>query len=47
MAALLPAAKADAEAVKVVAEVVKVAYFAAVTVLVVIKSVVVWRATAV
>ena len=43
MAALMPAVKADVEVVKVV----KAACLAVVTVLVVIKPVAVWRATAV
>ena len=47
MAALLPVVKADAEAVKVVAEVVKAACFAVVTVLVVTKPVAVLRAVVV
>ena len=47
MAALLPSVKADAEAVKVVAEVVKAACLAVITVLVVTKPVAAWRATAV
>ena len=42
MAALMPAVKADAEAVKVVVEVVKAACLAVVAVLVVTKSVAVW-----